>query len=73
MQGAMRHVVLELRIQMAISIHSLRRSYATGLLEAGVNLRLVQHNLGYSSLQTTMVYLHLTTVSQEQAVAGSRP
>ena len=72
MQGAMRHVVLELRIQMAISIHSLRRSYATGLLEAGVNLRLVQH-LGYSSLQTTMVYLHLTTVSQEQAVAGSRP
>src|SRR5262245_10423904 len=68
-QGAMRRVVQELKIQKAISIHSLRHSYATHLLEAGVNLRLIQQYLGHSSLQTTMVYLHLTTVSQEQAVA----
>jgi integrase/recombinase XerD len=68
-QGAMRRVVHELKFQKAISIHSLRHSYATHLLEAGVNLRLIQQYLGHSSLQTTMVYLHLTTVSQEQAVA----
>jgi site-specific recombinase XerD len=68
-QGAMRRVVQEQKIQKAISIHSLRHSYATHLLEAGVNLRLIQQYLGHSSLQTTMVYLHLTTVSQEQAVA----
>jgi len=68
-QGAMRRVVQELKIQKAISIHSLRHSYATHLLEAGVNLRLIQQYLGHSSLNTTMVYLHLTTASQEQAIA----
>jgi site-specific recombinase XerD len=69
-QDAMRRVVVSVGIRKAVSIHTLRHSYATHLLEAGVNLRLIQQYLGHKSLETTMVYLHLSTVSQEQAVAA---
>jgi site-specific recombinase XerD len=68
-QKALQRVVQELKFQKAISIHTLRHSYATHLLEAGVNLRLIQQYLGHSSLRTTMIYLYLTSVSHEQAFA----
>jgi integrase/recombinase XerD len=66
---ALQRVVQELKFHKAISVHTLRHSYATHLLEAGVNLRLIQQYLGHSSLRTTMVYLHLTSASHQQAFA----
>ncbi len=52
-----------------ISTHTLRHCYATHLLEAGVNLRLIQKYLGHKHLTSTMIYLHITTVGEEAAIA----
>ena len=66
-QGALRRVLKQLKITKRVSVHTLRHSYATHLLEAGVNIRRIQQYLGHHSLTSTMVYLHLTTQGHEHA------
>ena len=67
-QGAFRRAKFAAGIKKRrVSIHTLRHSYATHLLEAGTNPRLIQRYMGHSQLETTMVYFHFTQKGTEDA------
>lgn len=67
-QRAFQIVVQELDLaKSGIRLHSLRHSYATHLLDDGVNLKVLQQYLGHTTLQTTEIYLQLTQQGDEQA------
>ena len=69
-QQIMRRILKELpKIKKHATLHTLRHSYATHLIEAGVNLRIVQQYLGHASLETTMIYLHVTDMGNSDAAA----
>jgi integrase/recombinase XerD len=67
-QGALRRILKGLpQIKKSVTIHTLRHSYATHLIEAGVGVRIVQQYLGHASLTTTMIYLHVTDLGNNDA------
>jgi len=67
-QGGFRRAKIAAGInKKGVSVHTLRHSYATHLLEAGVNLRVIQKYLGHANIETTMIYLHLTNKGMEDA------
>ena len=59
-QKAMRKLVQECRINKVVSLHSLRHSFATHLLEQGLSLRAIQDILGHMRPETTALYTRLT-------------
>lgn len=68
-QGCIKKLINQLGWdKRGVSTHTLRHCYATHLLEAGINLRLIQKYMGHASLNTTMIYLHVTTVGEEAAI-----
>ena len=66
-QGAIKRITKELKFNKPVSCHTLRHSYATHLLEAGVGLKAIQKFLGHANLLTTMIYLHLTEIAEANA------
>jgi site-specific recombinase XerD len=57
-------------VNSASTTHSLRHSYATHLLEEGVSLLQISKYLGHESIETTVIYTHLTALSEARTQAA---
>jgi len=69
-QRAFKAALADSGISKPATVHTLRHSWATHLLEAGVNIRLIQLWMGHKSLQTTAIYMHLTR--NAETLAGEK-
>ncbi|MBN1299347.1 MAG: tyrosine-type recombinase/integrase [Actinobacteria bacterium] len=58
-QAIFKRALLKTSITKSVSCHTLRHSFATHLIESGVNIRSIQQLLGHKSVKTTMIYTHL--------------
>jgi integrase len=68
-QKGFKRAVTDVAIHKHVSIHSLRHSYATHMIEAGLNLRAVQEQLGHGCPKTTARYVRITEKSSGDAQA----
>jgi integrase/recombinase XerD len=69
LQQVLKNAVEKAQIKKPVTLHWLRHSYATHLLENGTDLRYIQELLGHSSSRTTEIYTHMSTHSLQRIVS----
>jgi integrase/recombinase XerD len=69
LQLVMKTAILKAKIKKPVTLHWLRHSYATHLLESGTDIRYIQEILGHKSSRTTEIYTHVSTRSLQKIIS----